>query len=644
MRSLLLSVFLLVVGIFMLGSEFGSDRVSAQKGKSVSPDLSNDKQLAEFIRSKTSRVLDKTSENIQQDGAVFLDLQGRFDNVMLAKIDSRGESVAACVTDIDEANYFFGRDLETGRAIASIDFFKKDLEDNAKLHGMSVTEYEFYSRLANDFAEQRFAPATAVFNIVNLDGAGEGFNDPAAAVVVGEGGNNGATRGQQRLNVFNAAAAIWAAFLDSSVPTAIGGKFDPQACSPSGAVLGSAGANGGYRDFTGAQLAGTWHHVALANKQSGSDLNNADVEINATFNSEIDNSCLASGHRFYYGLDNATPANRINLFVVVLHEIGHGVGFSSFVNPTTGELALGLPDVYTRQMYDRTTGKYWHQMTTAERLTSRVNNGNVLWDGPSVKLASGFLTAGRDGSNGRVELYTPTTFSGGSSVSHFNIAATPSLLMEPNITPGLPLTLDLTRQLMRDIGWYRDTDNDRVLDTISGINPSTGGALIGQLHPITWTNGDGFARNVTIELSTNGGTTYSPIATNIANTGSYNWTVPNSPTTQARIRVREADFAAPSGVSSANFSIVTTPTAANVSISGRVTDNAGRSVAGAFAIVTTDGLPPFQARTNSFGMFTARGLPVGRSYTVSIQAKRYTWQSQVVEVSDNVVGLDFRAQ
>ena len=73
-------------------------------------------------------------------------------------------------------------------------------------------------------------------------------------------------------------------------------------------------------------------------------------------------------------------------------------------------------------------------------------------------------------------------------------------------------------------------------------------------------------------------------------------------------------------------------------------DRAGRSVAGAFATVTSNGLPAVQARTNTFGMFTARGLPVGRNYTVSIQAKRGTWQPQVVELSDNVVGLEFRAQ
>lgn len=54
-------------------------------------------------------------------------------------------------------------------------------------------------------------------------------------------------------------------------------------------------------------------------------------------------------------------------------------------------------------------------------------------------------------------LYAPTTFASGSSVSHWDITATPSLLMEPAITPDLTSSVknpeDLTRRLLTDIGW-----------------------------------------------------------------------------------------------------------------------------------------------------------------------------------------------
>ena len=63
------------------------------------------------------------------------------------------------------------------------------------------------------------------------------------------------------------------------------------------------------------------------------------------------------------------------------------------------------------------------------------------------------LPAGTDGS-GRVLLYAPTPFEGGSSISHFDRSASPNLLMEPSVSPDISVgSLDLTVQLLQDIGW-----------------------------------------------------------------------------------------------------------------------------------------------------------------------------------------------
>ena len=302
----------------------------------------------------------------------------------------------------------------------------------------------------------------------------------------------------------------------------------------------------------------------------------------------MDTGCLGAGTRFYYGLDNATPAGTINLFVVLLHEIGHGIGFSSFTNAATGAFFSGFPDVWARFQFDRDQGLSWFNMPNdAARAASAINNNDLLWDGPNVRIASGFLTLGRDAATGRVELYTPATLEPGSSVSHYNTRATPNLLMEPSINTGLPLTLDLTRQLTRDIGWYRDTTADLVADTITTVAPSGGSLAVGANTNITWTNTGSFARNVTIELSTDGGTTFpTAIATDVANTGTRAWTVPNSPTTQARIRVREHDFAAPAGISAANFTISAGNTAPTFTPAGAIARQQG-SAAGAAVTVGT---------------------------------------------------------
>jgi hypothetical protein len=63
------------------------------------------------------------------------------------------------------------------------------------------------------------------------------------------------------------------------------------------------------------------------------------------------------------------------------------------------------------------------------------------------------LLAGADAA-GRLLLYAPNPYEGGSSVSHFDTSAFPHLLMEPNISSDLPIGVDATLPLLNDIGWF----------------------------------------------------------------------------------------------------------------------------------------------------------------------------------------------
>ncbi len=229
-------------------------------------------------------------------------------------------------------------------------------------------------------AAPRTAPA-ATITIVNLDGAGEGFNDPTARAPVG--GNPGTTLGGQRLNVFQHAAAIWGGILSSAVEIKVEAKFDPQFCTATSAVLGSAGPITVDKDFSGAELADTWYCAALVNKMAGVDLAPADNDIGITFNSAVDDSVCLGSRSWYYGYDG-NEGTDIEMLPVVLHEIGHGLGFLTLVNGSAGTEFFGSPDVYERFMLDITTGKHWDEMTDAERMASATNNGNLVWDGPAV--------------------------------------------------------------------------------------------------------------------------------------------------------------------------------------------------------------------------------------------------------------------
>src|SRR5436853_2933456 len=81
--------------------------------------------------------------------------------------------------------------------------------------------------------------AQAIIVIQNTDPAGSGFNDPTAAAPVG--GNPGTTVGQQRLNVFQAAANVWGAALNSSQTITISAHWADLPCTATGGALGSAG-------------------------------------------------------------------------------------------------------------------------------------------------------------------------------------------------------------------------------------------------------------------------------------------------------------------------------------------------------------------------------------------------------------------
>lgn len=225
--------------------------------------------------------------------------------------------------------------------------------------------------------------------IVNRDGPGEGFNDPTPVAPVG--GNTGTTLGQQRLIAFQKAADIWGEKLSSNVTIYIQAAFNPLACTPTGAVLGSAGAIQIFANFPGRELTNTWYHVALANKLAGADLapgpngTTAD-DIVATFNSSLNgNPACLGGRKFYLGLDN-NHGTDIDLIAVLLHEFGHGLGFANFVTEQTGTRPLDLGDIFSQYTFDRVAGKNWNQMTTnAERQASAINTNQVVWTGINVK-------------------------------------------------------------------------------------------------------------------------------------------------------------------------------------------------------------------------------------------------------------------
>ena len=81
----------------------------------------------------------------------------------------------------------------------------------------------------------------------------------------------------------------------------------------------------------------------------------------------------------------------------------------------------------------------------------------VLDAGGATVLVDGDGRRAGENLAGDVLLYTPSTFTDGSSVGHWDSSASPPLLMEPTINPHLPRTLDLTPAALGDVGWSPPT-------------------------------------------------------------------------------------------------------------------------------------------------------------------------------------------
>jgi PA domain/FlgD Ig-like domain len=267
------------------------------------------------------------------------------------------------------------------------------------------------------------APRTAhaTFTIVNMDGAGEGFNDPTPVAPVG--GNSGTTVGQQRLNVFIKAGEIWDAILQSPITIRVQASFDPLPCAVTSGVLGSAGPNTIDSDFAGAIRTGTWFVGAEANRLVGSDLDPADDDIVAQFNSIVGTPTCLTARSWYYGFDGNEGATGLDLLPVLLHEFAHGLGFLTLTDETNGSYFFGLPSIFDHFLMDDVSNKHWVEMTPAERVASAINTTHLVWDGPAVTawapsmlgkrarvVTSGALTA--DFASGQGVFYPTLTTAG----------------------------------------------------------------------------------------------------------------------------------------------------------------------------------------------------------------------------------------
>ena len=108
--------------------------------------------------------------------------------------------------------------------------------------------------------------------------------------------------------------------------------------------------------------------------------------------------------------------------------------------------------------------------------------------------------------------------------------------------------------------YYDESDSTfTVTKPVTLIQPNFGGILqVGSVYPIIWQS-DGISNVYDLFYSTNNGSTWTTIATAYnTSTNTYNWTVPNTPSTTCLMRVRDNINNCKEDTSNVNFTISTT--------------------------------------------------------------------------------------
>ena len=85
-------------------------------------------------------------------------------------------------------------------------------------------------------------------------------------------------------------------------------------------------------------------------------------------------------------------------------------------------------------------------------------------------------------------------------------------------------------------------------------------------------------------------------------------------------------------------------TAAGVSVSGRVFASGGRGLRGAVVRLADQNGVMRTAVTGAFGFYQFTDVAPGQTYVVSIMSRRSNYSPRVVQLNDNIAGLDFQPE
>lgn len=232
---------------------------------------------------------------------------------------------------------------------------------------------------------------------------------------------------QEARTAFEYAMTIWESHIDSEVPI----KIEANWTALEDNTLGSAGPTLIY------PINDVWYPIAQASAIEGEDLlagNQFGVEHDIVVNMN------SSYNSWYYETDADTPGGFIDFVTVVIHEIGHGLGFTGSMSgdPDTQVAQWGLGNDPIRPfIYDTFIEDGFSRSVINENVYP--NPSNALYNAVTGNSGGLFFIGDRANEayeNLPVPIYAPPIWEGGSSYSHLDQATftnTENALMRPRI-------------------------------------------------------------------------------------------------------------------------------------------------------------------------------------------------------------------
>lgn len=251
-------------------------------------------------------------------------------------------------------------------------------------------------------------------------------------------------------DAFEYALGIWAANFCSDEPVNVDACWSQ---ANLGGLLGVGGTN-----YVLDPVNNVATPIALHEALIGGNSNGANPDVFIAFN---------SGANWYLQTDANPPAGKIDFPTVALHEMGHGLGIAgavayegvgpcSAIGTGVGCMGfdLGGAVYYTPYSEDAETD----DGTAATAVTTpSTDMGTLLTGGSLSGGGGGFFMAGPTvvaANGGAAKLYTPSSFSSGSSYSHLDDAVFPNELFQHALAPAEAFhTLGLAQSMMIDMGW-----------------------------------------------------------------------------------------------------------------------------------------------------------------------------------------------